>query len=236
MAQAYGFDDSKLRIYMLKYIVLRFLRWCLVATVLGGGLFLISGAWSDRWLWTYVGVWMAIFLYGLMGLDDDLAKERFSPPTKGADRVALGFVQLVGVGHLVIGALDMGRWHLAPVSPSIRAISLVAMAVTAIIVFYAMHSNRFFSSVVRIQDDRGHHVIDQGPYAVVRHPGYAGMIPLMAFSGLALGSWLSFGFGVVYAALIFRRMTFEDKFLQANLTGYREYVQRVRYRLVPGVW
>ena len=128
----------------------------------------------------------------------------------------------------------MGRWHVAPVTPGIRAISLVGVAVTGVIVFYAMHSNRFFSSVVRIQDDRGHHVIDQGPYSIVRHPGYAGMIPFMAFSGLALGSWLSFGFGVVYAALILRRVLFEDEFLQANLCGYREYVQRVRYRLDAG--
>jgi protein-S-isoprenylcysteine O-methyltransferase Ste14 len=214
----------------------RFLRWCLVGVVVGGGLLLISGAWSDRWLWTYIAVLMALFFYGLMGLDDDLARERFSPPTKGADRIALGFVQLIGVAHLVVGALDVGRWHLAPVAPGIRALSLVGVAVTGVVVFYAMHSNRFFSSVVRIQDDRGHHVIDQGPYSIVRHPGYAGMIPFMAFSGLALGSWLSFGFGVVYAALILRRVMFEDTFLQTNLAGYREYVQRVRYRLVPGVW
>jgi protein-S-isoprenylcysteine O-methyltransferase Ste14 len=179
---------------------------------------------------------MSLFLYALLGLDDGLAKERFTPPTRGADRLSLAIVQLVAVAHLVVGALDMGRWHSAPVSPALRAMSLVAMAITGALVFYAMHSNRFFSAVVRIQDDRGHHVIDKGPYALVRHPGYAGMIPLMAFSGLALGSWWSFALGLVYAGLIFRRVLFEDEFLRMNLTGYREYVQRVRYRLVPGVW
>jgi protein-S-isoprenylcysteine O-methyltransferase Ste14 len=187
-------------------------------------------------MWSYVALWMAVFLYALLRLDDDLAKERFTPPNRGADRVALAFVQLVAVGHLVIGALDSGRWHLAPVDPTLRVISMAGMVATGVLVFYSMQSNRFFSTVVRIQTDRGHRVVDNGPYARVRHPGYAGMIPLMAFSGLALGSWLSFAFGVVYGAMIFRRVLFEDAFLQANLTGYREYVQRVRYRLVPGVW
>ena len=221
---------------MVKYIARRFLRWCLVSGVLLGGLLLLSGAWTDRWLWAYLAVWLSLFLYGLIGLDDDLAKERFTPPTRGADRLWLAAVQIVAISHLVIGALDMGRWHTAPVPYPVRAVSLVGMAVTGFMVFYAMQSNRFFSSVVRIQADRGHHVIDKGPYAHVRHPGYAGMIPLMAFSGLALGSWWSFGLGLVYAALIFRRVLFEDEFLQKNLAGYREYVERVRYRLVPGVW
>lgn len=214
----------------------RFRRWCIATFTLGGGLFAISGAWTDPWMWSYVALWMAVFLYALLRLDDDLAKERFTPPNRGADRVALAFVQLVAVGHLVIGALDSGRWHLAPVDPTLRAISMAGMVATGVLVFYSMQSNRYFSTVVRIQTDRGHRVVDSGPYARVRHPGYAGMIPLMAFSGLALGSWLSFAFGVVYGAMIFRRVLFEDAFLQANLSGYREYVQRVRYRLVPGVW
>jgi protein-S-isoprenylcysteine O-methyltransferase Ste14 len=62
------------------------------------------------------------------------------------------------------------------------------------------------------------------------------MIPLMAFSGLALGSWLAFALGLIYGALILRRALFEDRFLHANLTGYREYAERVPYRLLPGVW
>jgi protein-S-isoprenylcysteine O-methyltransferase Ste14 len=221
---------------MVKLPMNRLRRWCIVCAVLGGGLLTISGAWDDPWLWGYIAIWMSVFLYAILGLDDDLAQERFKPPTRGADRVALAFVQLVAIAHLVVGALDLGRWHIAPVSPAVRVISMAGMVVMAVLVFYSMHSNRFFSSVVRIQAERGHRVVDVGPYARVRHPGYAGMIPLMAFSGLALGSWLAFALGVVYGGLIFRRVLFEDKFLQANLTGYREYVQRVRYRLVPGLW
>jgi protein-S-isoprenylcysteine O-methyltransferase Ste14 len=99
-----------------------------------------------------------------------------------------------------------------------------------------MMTNRFFSAVVRIQRDRGHRVVDQGLYGVIRHPGYAGMIPAMACSGLALGSWLAFGIGLVYAAWVLRRVLFEDAYLREHLEGYGDYAARVRYRLIPGVW
>jgi protein-S-isoprenylcysteine O-methyltransferase Ste14 len=97
--------------------------------------------------------------------------------------------------------------------------------------------NRFFSSVVRIQTDRGQHVIDTGPYAVIRHPGYLAGIVIMITSGIALGSWLT---EVLIAAcslpfLMYRAIT-EDRVLQAELPGYRDYAARVRWRLVPGVW
>ncbi len=221
---------------MFKSVAGRLRRFCIVSTVLFGSLFLISGAWTDPWLWTYAVVWMALLLYALLGVDDDLARERFRPPTRGADRRWLAVVQIIAVAHLVFGALDLGRWHLGDVPPVLRAAAFVGMAAAGVLIFRAMHSNRFFSSVVRIQEDRGHRVVDNGPYSRVRHPGYAGMIPLMAFSGLALGSWLAFGLGLVYGALILRRVGFEDRFLQANLAGYRDYVGRVRYRLVPGIW
>jgi protein-S-isoprenylcysteine O-methyltransferase Ste14 len=130
-----------------------------------------------------------------------------------------------------------GRWHLtAPVPPLLRAFALGAMVVTFGMFFRAMRENRFFSSVVRVQSDRGHRVIDTGPYAIVRHPGYAGMILGMPFSGLALGSWVASAIGVVLSLLILRRVLFEDRFLKKNLNGYALYTNRVRYRLIPRVW
>jgi protein-S-isoprenylcysteine O-methyltransferase Ste14 len=215
----------------------RILRFLVVCTILFASLLLISGAWTDPWLWSYIAVWFVLFFGGgLFAMDDDLARERFRPPTRGADRAWLIALQLIAIAHLVVGALDLGRWHLSTVPAGLRVAAFAGMAAAAFLIFYSMRTNRFFSSVVRIQDDRGHHVVDTGPYGRIRHPGYAGMIPLMAFSGLALGSWPAFGLGVIYGALILRRVLFEDRFLQENLAGYREYKQRVRYRLVPGVW
>jgi len=79
-------------------------------------------------------------------------------------------------------------------------------------------------------------VIDSGPYSVVRHPGYVGMIIGVPLSALAIGSWIGLVVAVAYSALIMRRVWFEDGYLQKNLSGYTAYTQRVRYRLIPGVW
>jgi protein-S-isoprenylcysteine O-methyltransferase Ste14 len=99
-----------------------------------------------------------------------------------------------------------------------------------------MMANRFFSAVVRIQHDRGHRVVDSGPYAHARHPGYAGMIVAVPASALVLGSWAGVAVALVYSAMIVRRVLFEDAFLRKHLDGYQAYTERVRYRLVPGVF
>jgi protein-S-isoprenylcysteine O-methyltransferase Ste14 len=204
-------------------------------SIVSGGLILLEGGY-DRWLLLYCGAWAIFGLGALLSIDDDLVQERFHPPNPGADRTSLRFVRLIALAHLVVGALDAGRWHLAPVAESLRGPALVVMVISAGLIAYAMRTNHFFSAVVRIQTDRGHHVVDRGPYAIIRHPGYLGMVVAIPFSGLALGSWLAVALGLVYSALVIRRVRFEDAFLQTNLTGYRNYVGRVRYRLVPGAW
>ena len=151
----------------------------------------LSGLWTDPWLWAYLGVWFSLAIYAIASIGDDLARERFSPPEPGADRFYLRVIRLTAIAHLVLGALDVGRWHLFPVPSSLRVAGLVGCAIFGGLVFRSMVANRFFSAVVRIQNDRGHHVIDRGPYGLVRHPGYAGMILSIPCGGLALGSWLS---------------------------------------------
>jgi protein-S-isoprenylcysteine O-methyltransferase Ste14 len=202
----------------------------------GVAVFALAGTWRDPWLWAYVGVWSAAAFYALFSIDEDLARERFHPPVAGADGVALHFVRVVALAHLVVGALDSGRWHVTPVTPGLRAFALAAMATTFGMFYRAMRENRFFSSVVRVQNERGHYVIDSGPYSIVRHPGYAGLLVGMPFSGLALGSWLAAGIGLVMSGLILRRVMFEDAFLRKNLEGYDAYSHRVQHRLIPGVW
>jgi protein-S-isoprenylcysteine O-methyltransferase Ste14 len=212
-------------------------RWLLGMTFVSLLVFVSAGTWRDPWLWAYVGVWAAGTLYAMLSIDEDLYKERFSPPTSGADRLALGFVRVVALAHLVVGALDAGRWHLGPSLPAaVRVAALAVMAAGFGMFYRAMRENRFFSSVVRVQHDRGHRVIDSGPYRVVRHPGYAGMIAAMPFSGLALGSWPAAVLGLVMSGLMLRRVFFEDAFLRQHLDGYTAYTQRVPHRLIPGVW
>ena len=214
------------------------LKRCGLATlVIAGFVFVLAGTWRDPWLWAYVGVWSASAAYGLLSLDEDLAKERFRPPTAGADGVAVRILRGVALLHIIVGALDTGRWHLTTSVPaSARAFAMIGLAAGLCAFYRAMHENRFFSAVVRVQEERGHRVIDSGPYGIVRHPGYAGLILVPPFSGLALGSWLAVGVGLVMSALVIRRVLFEDSFLRKNLDGYGAYTQRVRHRLIPGVW
>jgi protein-S-isoprenylcysteine O-methyltransferase Ste14 len=210
-------------------------RFTVTLLCFGTILVLLEGQF-DIWLALYLGGWSIFAVYAFASIDDDLAKERFHPPEPGADRLPLRAIRVIAMIHIVIGALDAGRWHLAPVPDLVRAIALPIMVVSALLVVQAMRANRFFSPVVRVQTERGHRVIDRGPYGRIRHPGYLGMIVSVLCSGLVLGSWLGFAFAAAYAALILRRVFFEDAFLQVNLAGYADYARRVPYRLIPGGW
>ena len=206
-----------------------------IAVVIFGSAVLLGGNGADPWLWTYVAVFGAIGLYAVGSMDDDLVRERFTPPDPGADRLSLRFVRLVALVHLVVGVLD-SRFGWTSVPGVLRGVGLVGFSACFLMIVHAAHVNRFFSSVVRIQSERGHQVVDRGPYSKIRHPGYAAMLPLAQFSALALGSWLAFAAAFSYSILIFRRVRFEDRFLHEHLQGYAAYAGRVPYRLIPHVW
>jgi protein-S-isoprenylcysteine O-methyltransferase Ste14 len=101
---------------------------------------------------------------------------------------------------------------------------------------YALIENRFFSGMVRIQTDRGHHVVSSGPYRWLRHPGYAGALLVYLATPFFLDSLWAFLPTVLLTILLVIRTALEDRTLQDELVGYREYAELVRYRLLPGVW
>jgi protein-S-isoprenylcysteine O-methyltransferase Ste14 len=103
-------------------------------------------------------------------------------------------------------------------------------------VLWALYTNTFFSTSVRIQDDRGHEVVKNGPYAIIRHPGYSGMILHMTGIPLLLGSiWALLPALLVNVAAVIRTRL-EDQTLQEELPGYRKYTSEVQFRLAPGLW
>ena len=214
----------------------RVIRFSLVTGALAAILFALAGTWRDPWLWSYLATFVVVGVVAMVNISDDLARERYHPPSSGADRWSLLMIRLIALAHLVVGVLDGARFGWTTVPSPLRVVGLVGFGLSFLLVVRAMSVNRFFSAVVRVQDDRGHRVVDRGPYARVRHPGYAGMIPAVPFSGLALGSWVSVAIALVYSGLILRRVLFEDRFLHANLDGYRSYARRVPYRLIPGAW
>src|SRR2546422_11398353 len=213
----------------------RITRWALFTVVFCGGMLALSGDWASPRLWAYLVGVSAVFLYALLSLDPELARERFHPPTPGADAAALRWVRVTALATVIVTPLDRRfRWS-APMPDAVRIAAIVGSLAAFLFCFRAMLTNRFFSSVIRIQNDRGHRVVDSGPYAVIRHPGYAGMIAGVPLMTIALGSWWGTALACAYSLLILRRVSVEDRFLRANLTGYGDYAGRVTARLIPGL-
>jgi protein-S-isoprenylcysteine O-methyltransferase Ste14 len=136
----------------------------------------------------------------------------------------------------VVAALDDGRSHWSHL-PGWGCLVGYALMLAGFVGFtWATSVNRFFEPSVRIQTDRGHRVVDTGPYAIIRHPGYAFGFLLFLGIPLALGSLWALIPAILLCPLLVVRTVLEDRTLQAELPGYKEYAQRVRYRLLPGIW
>jgi protein-S-isoprenylcysteine O-methyltransferase Ste14 len=212
-------------------------RWAIASLVLAAVPMLVAGEFTSVYLWTFGAGCSLIVLYAVQMVSPDLARERYSPPTSGADGIWLLGFRLITLVTLVFALFDSGRWHWSPPMSASWRIAGLAVFLSGLFLFvYAMSVNRFFSTVIRIQTDRGHHVVDSGPYAIVRHPGYVGMMAVVATLPLAFGSWWAFAPACLLVAFGLRRVWAEDRFLKNNLPGYREYAERVRYRLTPGLW
>ena len=170
-------------------------------------------------------------------LDPDLLRERMRPGGKKPP-FPLRIFFLVLFMPWIIAGLDRGRFHWSDNVPDwLQGVCLFTVAAGYALALGAMRVNRFFSSVIRIQTDRGQHVVTTGPYAFVRHPGYAAGILIIAASGPALGSWLAAALFVLFSLpfLLYRTIT-EDRILRAELAGYSDYAAQVRWRLLPGIW
>jgi protein-S-isoprenylcysteine O-methyltransferase Ste14 len=204
-------------------------------------LFLPAGTWAWPKGWLFLGVLLvagALGAWCIWRVNPELYAARINPHrgTKPWDKALIGFAIPAMLAIFLVAALDDGRfqWYRVPwwVCGVGYALFLAGMGIAT----WAEAVNKFFEVTVRIQTDRGHKVIDGGPYAVVRHPGYVGGILFCMGAALCLGSvWALVPAGLASALLILRTW-WEDQTLQAELHGYKEYTQRVRYRLVPGVW
>lgn len=200
-------------------------------------LFGSAGTVAIAGFWIYLAIFAAIMLAALLWLDPDLLRERMRPGGKKPP-LALKLFSIVLFLHWIAAGLDRGRWHWSDSVPAwLQGAGLFAVAAGYALAFWAMRVNRFFSSVVRIQTDRGQYVVTSGPYAYVRHPGYSAAILIMVASGPALGSWLAALLLIVSSLpfLLHRAIT-EDRILLAELPDYRDYAGRVGWRLFPGVW
>jgi protein-S-isoprenylcysteine O-methyltransferase Ste14 len=202
-------------------------------------IFSLAGRW-DLWnVWVYAGIFIVVFSFQDLTLyrkDPALLKERYKPATAGRGHI-MAFIGLtVLLIHWGIAGLDQ-RFHWSDIIPPAGVVAgLVIAALGHGLFAWSMLVNPFFSSAVRIQADRSHRVIHEGPYAIVRHPGYAGQLLFAIASGVALNSLIAGILTIIGIPIIVRRTIEEDQMLRNELTGYAEYAAKVRYRLIPGIW
>jgi len=217
------------------------LRLLSFVVALGAILFAAAGRWNWPAGWLYMAMYAAVTAISLwvVPLDPELVAERtrIKEGVKEWDKrlTVVGSV-LYPVAILVAAGLD-ARFGWSPrIAPALSLAALLAAVAGNVLSIRATAVNKFYGRFVRIQKERGHHVISAGPYARIRHPGYLGQIVFSIASALALGSlWTLIPSGL-FSALLVVRTALEDRTLQDELEGYKEYAQRVRFRLIPRIW
>jgi protein-S-isoprenylcysteine O-methyltransferase Ste14 len=226
---------------MLRVIVRLTADTILVAILL----FLSAGtlAWWRAWLLLSV-----LFLVRALGalavyrVNPALMRERAGLPMhedqSGADRLLLLGVLATGfLGLPIIAGVDAFRWHVLPrPAPPVACLGLVLFVLGWSVKSLALRANAACIAVVRLQSERTHVVADSGAYAVVRHPFYAADPLILVGLGVWLQSYVAALGALVPIALMVMRLRLEERFLRRALPGYMAYAERVRFRLVPGIW
>jgi len=205
-------------------------------------LFLPAGTWAWSRGWLFLGVLLAasvVVTVYLRRVNPDVIAGRVNrhQGTKRWDRILFVIALPTLMAIPILAALDDGRFHWSHL-PWWGCVLGYALLITGMVgLTWAQSVNKFFEPTVRIQTDRGHKVIDTGPYAIIRHPGYVSAYLLFVCMPLALGSWwTALITAILMVPMVVLKTLWEDQTLQDELAGYKEYAQRVRYRLIPGVW
>jgi len=224
-----------------KIIVLYILDQILSIAGMAVALFWSAGR-MDWWAgWAAIAVWLAWFAATdilILRFNPDLMAERLAPP-KGAktwDRAILSIFRLTTLVRYILAGLDQRYGWTGGFPLAVQIAALMVCVLSYALLAWAMVSNPFFSQIVRIQSDRGHAVVADGPYRYVRHPAYVGMIVFEPAMSTLLASWWALIASGLCVILLILRTALEDRTLQAELTGYVDYARQVRYRLLPGIW
>lgn len=218
----------------------RIMTVLLMFVFIDGMMFIAAG--TLRWPlgWAYVSVTLlSIFTLGLYAAikNPELINERGrrAQNTKPWDKwFAAVYAPVMLLTPIVAGVDFRFDWTAVPLW--LIVVAYVALLPALALPYWSMMANNYLTVTVRIQQERGHQVVSSGPYRFVRHPMYLGAMLTHLFTPLALSSWWALLPGGIAAAAMLIRTALEDKTLQAELDGYSAYANRVRYRLLPGVW
>jgi protein-S-isoprenylcysteine O-methyltransferase Ste14 len=222
----------------IKTFLIRFVGLFIILIAL---LFIPAGRldWWEAWLFVLV---YAIFIvvYLLRGLRKDPGqineRSQTGKNVKSWDKIILGIYTILLLVMFIVAGLDAGRYRWAPIPFFLEIFGWLGLVLAGSLIWWTASVNTFLSRQVRIQEERGHHAVTSGPYRFVRHPMYDGIILFVFCIPLILGSaWALIPAGAITVLFIIRT-TLEDKTLREELTGYREYAEKVRYRLLPRIW
>ena len=214
----------------------------LILPALGAVLLFSAGTfrWLSAWIYILGSFGLNLWSNHLMQRNSpDIAVERARGPFQNgqprSDKVVLAMMITTNVFLMIVAGMDK-RFGWSDVPIWVQATGAVFMSITAYTTYRVALENRFASGVVRIQKDRGHKVVDTGPYRYVRHPMYTGLIFRVVGSPLLLGSWWGLCPASATIILVVVRILLEERVLRMGLEGYNGYIERVRYRLIPLVW
>lgn len=209
--------------------------------ILGAILFITSGRLDWVMAWVLLGVLLACISVNMLVLittNPELVEERIQGK-RGSKKWDQVLASIMG-GCWFVALLVAGLDHRFGWSPQIalwlQILALVILVLGDLLFLWAMAVNKFFSKLVRIQKERSHHVVTAGPYQYVRHPGYVGLILMSCAPPVILSSLWAFIPAGLAICLMLVRTALEDRTLQEELDGYKDYTKRVSYRLLPGIW
>jgi protein-S-isoprenylcysteine O-methyltransferase Ste14 len=197
--------------------------------------------WPAAWafLTLFFGLSQVLSLV-MMRRDPAVVAERLKPPIqKGQplwDKLLMLPFMILWLGWFVLIGLDAVRYRWTVMPAWLQVTGAAGLLLGYWIIYLAFRENTFLAAVVRIQKERGHSVVSSGPYAVVRHPMYAGALILIPSIALMLGSWWGVVGSVPILAALMLRTVMEERELRRGLAGYGDYAARVRYRLLPYIW
>ena len=222
---------------MKKLIVQALTKYIAGIILVGLMIFLPAGTFSYPGGWLFMGLlFVPMLILGivlLMKVPDLLAKRLNNREEQGEQKKVVGFSGLMFLVGFVICGLDF-RWGWTMVPSVIVVIAAVMLLAGYGLYMEVMRENAYLSRTVEVQE--GQKVIDTGLYGVVRHPMYFATVLMFLAIPLVLGSWIGFAIFLIYPFLMVKRIKNEEQVLEAGLAGYREYKEKVRYRLIPFIW
>jgi protein-S-isoprenylcysteine O-methyltransferase Ste14 len=225
---------------MIRRLIVQNVLWL---GAMGAILFLAAGTLRWRAGWAFIAIMVVVSFAGTAWLyhrDPALLAERMASPlqqgqAKWDKLFILTFMPLMLL-WLAVMPLDAVRYRISDMPVWLQWTGALMIVGCMVLVVFTFRENTYAAPVVRVQSERGHHVVTTGPYGYVRHPMYSGALLYLAGVPLLLGSWIGLAMTPLFIAMLGARTIMEERTLMTGLRGYADYAARVRYRFMPGIW